>query len=158
MAETVKVVLDIDDRGVGVNANGDGPADAVDAVRQAHHRRERGKTRGESTTGRPPKLRSAGPRSTLETTVCPETVGQRSPGSNRPTPQRNTAAGTASRAAAEAVHAGCSPAAVRGELPRDPFGTILWGQLGVQVDSDIAKVVVRPRLPRIAIGTSAPAG
>ena len=59
-----------------------------------------------TTTGASPKRRSVAPRLTLDTTVLPVTVGDRTSGSNCFTPQRSMGAGTDANAALSARIAG----------------------------------------------------
>src|SRR5690349_7688785 len=59
-----------------------------------------------TTTGAPPKQRSAAPLLTLETTVFPVTTGDRTLSSNCATPQRRSGAGTAANARLAARIAG----------------------------------------------------
>ena len=116
--EPLDVGVDISDRRLGgVHADRDGVADACTPCVSPIIGDSPGYP-AVSATGDSPKRRSAGPRLTLDTTVFPVTVGHRSVGSNCPTPQRNTGAGTAAKARLAASIAGCP--ALRRRCARSP--------------------------------------
>ncbi len=96
------------------------------------------------TTGVEPKCRSAAPRFTLDTTVCPETCAGRAVASNWAIPQRSNGAGVAANARSPVRAARCA-------ARRRPLSQVteircartLGGFPWIQPDGDVSEVVVR---------------
>ncbi len=76
--------------------------------------------------------------------MLPVTTGERTVGSNRVTPQRNSGAGITANARLSARIAGCwRPTTTIGEVGGDPRRALIDAQLRIQADTDVAVVVVR---------------
>ena len=109
------------------------------------------------STGEVPRTRSLAPRSTLDTTVFPVAVSDRTAGSNCLTPQRNSGAGTAAKAALAATIAGwlarlrrwCNSAPIARHRSAN-------GSCGCSPTPTLPKWLWARRGPALAIGTSAP--